>query len=86
MYMEKRNNNRHFVKDMIHQSKNSKSWYAICLKSLNEIFVHTELQDNGIKSSLPMSSVIRQWSDRKKKIVTCPLESVVNSHQIIARF
>ena len=44
------------------------SWYAIYVKSRHEKSVHQELQQKGIESSLPLISVTRQWSDRKKKV------------------
>ena len=43
-------------------------WYAIYVKSRHEKCVHQELQQKGIESSLPLISVTRQWSDRKKKV------------------
>ena len=50
------------------QLKINKFWYAIYVKSRHEQCVHSELQEKGIKSSLPLKTVYRQWSDRKKKI------------------
>ena len=43
-------------------------WYAIYVRSRHEKSVHSELQQKGIESSLPLISVTRQWSDRKKKV------------------
>ena len=43
-------------------------WYAIYVRSRHEKSVHQELQQKGIESSLPLISVTRQWSDRKKKM------------------
>ena len=43
-------------------------WYAIYVKSRHEKCVHQELQQKGIESSLPLMTVTRQWSDRKKKV------------------
>ena len=54
--------------NVIHQSKNSKSWYAIYVNSRHEKCVYNKLQEKGIMSSLPLISVIRQWSDRKIKL------------------
>ena len=50
------------------QLRINKFWYAIYVKSRHEQCVHSELQEKGIKSSLPLKTVYRQWSDRKKKI------------------
>ena len=49
-------------------TKISKSWYALYVKSRHEKSVHAELQQKGIESSLPLTIVTRQWSDRKKKV------------------
>ena len=49
-------------------TKISKSWYALYVKSRHEKCVHSELQQKGIESSLPLTSVTRQWSDRRKKV------------------
>ena len=46
----------------------SKSWYAIYVRSRHEKCVHYELQKKGIESSLPLTIVTRQWSDRRKKV------------------
>ena len=50
------------------KSKISKSWYAIYVRSRHEKSVHAELQQKGIESSLPLTIVTRQWSDRRKKV------------------
>ena len=50
------------------KSKISKSWYAIYVRSRHEKSVHAELQHKGIESSLPLTIVTRQWSDRRKKV------------------
>ena len=50
------------------QSKINKFWYAIYVKSRHEKSVHSELQKKGIESSLPLMTVTRQWSDRRKKV------------------
>ena len=49
-------------------TKISKSWYAIYVRSRHEKSVHSELQQKGIESSLPLTIVTRQWSDRRKKV------------------
>ena len=46
----------------------SKSWYAIYVRSKHEKSVHSELQKKSIESSLPLTIVTRQWSDRRKKV------------------
>ena len=49
-------------------TKISKSWYALYVKSRHEKSIHSELQQKGIESSLPLTIVTRQWSDRRKKV------------------
>ncbi|MFQ6678811.1 MAG: UpxY family transcription antiterminator, partial [Fidelibacterota bacterium] len=45
-----------------------RNWYAIYVRSRHEKCVHKDLLEKGIESSLPLMSVTRQWSDRKKKV------------------
>ena len=45
-----------------------KLWYAIYVRSRHEKNVHSALMNKDIESSLPLKAVIRQWSDRKKKV------------------
>ena len=45
-----------------------KLWYAIYVRSRHEKYVHSALLNKGIESSLPMQTVLRQWSDRRKKV------------------
>ena len=52
----------------IQESLGFQNWYAIYVKSRHEKSVHSELQQKGIESSLPLISVTRQWSDRRKKV------------------
>ena len=49
-------------------NQGEKLWYAIYVRSKNEKNVHSALLNKGIESSLPLKTVIRQWSDRKKKL------------------
>ena len=53
-----------------HPSPIVKQWYAIYVRSKQEKKVHAKLLSKGIESSLPLKTVIHQWSDRKKKIKT----------------
>ncbi len=52
----------------IQESLGFQSWFAIYVKSRHEKSVHQDLCDKGVESSLPLISVTRQWSDRKKKV------------------
>lgn len=41
-------------------------WYALYTRSRHEKRVHHQLSDKGIESYLPVRSILRKWSDRKK--------------------
>ncbi|MCD6165698.1 UpxY family transcription antiterminator [bacterium] len=43
-------------------------WYALYTRSRHEKKVDAQLKEKGIESYLPLHTVIRQWSDRKKKV------------------
>ena len=49
-------------------NQGKKLWYALYVRSKHEKNVHSALLNKGIESSLPLKTVIRQWSDRKKKV------------------
>ena len=49
-------------------NQGEKLWYAIYVRSRHEKNVHSALMNKDIESSLPLKAVIRQWSDRKKKV------------------
>ena len=49
-------------------NQGKKLWYPIYVRSRHEKNVHSALLNKGIESSLPLKTVIRQWSDRKKKV------------------
>ena len=53
---------------MITKNNNIRSWYVIYVRSKHEKNVHLALLDKGIDASLPMMTVVRKWSDRKKKM------------------
>ena len=54
---------------MIKKENNDKrSWYVIYVRSRHEKNVHSALLIKGIDASLPMKTVVRKWSDRKKKV------------------
>lgn len=45
-----------------------KKWLVFYTKSRGEKAANNLLQKNGFESYLPLNKVLRQWSDRKKKI------------------
>ena len=49
-------------------NQGEKLWYAIYVRSRHEKNVHSALLNKEIESFLPVKTVIRQWSDRKKKV------------------
>ena len=53
---------------MITKNNNKRSWYAVYVRSRHEKSVYSALLDKGIDASLPMKTVVREWSDRKKKV------------------
>ncbi len=46
----------------------NKGWYVLYVKSRHEGKVYRLLKEQGIEAFLPMTTVIRKWSDRKKKL------------------
>lgn len=44
------------------------SWYALYTRPRFEKKVAEELENDGFKIWLPLQTVVRQWSDRKKKL------------------
>ena len=53
---------------MITKENDNRSWYVIYVRSRHEKSVYSALLDQGIDASLPMRTVVRKWSDRKKKV------------------
>ena len=47
---------------------NKKTWYVFYTKSRQEKKVKDLLQRSGFEVFLPMQKVMRQWSDRRKKV------------------
>lgn len=52
-------------------------WYVLYTKPNKEKKVLTQLEKIGIKAYCPMTTSIRQWSDRKKKIQTPLLARII---------
>ncbi|WP_109438417.1 MULTISPECIES: UpxY family transcription antiterminator [Aquimarina] len=46
----------------------SNSWYVLYVRSKQENKVYQSLKEKGLDVFLPMTTVIREWSDRKKKL------------------
>jgi len=52
-------------------------WYALYTKPRNEIKVTEKLLQLGIEAYCPLVTTIKQWSDRKKKVISPLLPSYV---------
>ena len=46
------------------------SWYVLIVKGKNEIKIADQLENAGFQVYCPTYTAIKQWSDRKKKVVT----------------
>ncbi len=49
-------------------TNNQKNWYALYTRFRHEKKVEYQLQQKGIETYLPIRSMLRKWSDRKKWI------------------
>ena len=56
---------------------NNNDWFVLCTKARQELKVLERLTHLGIKAYTPTKIEVRNWSDRKKKIQTCLLPSMV---------
>jgi transcriptional antiterminator RfaH len=56
---------------------NSKKWFVLCTKPRNELKVTERLTRIGIEVYTPTKIEVRQWSDRKKKVLLPLLPSMV---------
>jgi transcriptional antiterminator RfaH len=55
----------------------SKKWFVLCTKPRNELKVTERLTSIGVEVYTPTKIEVRQWSDRKKKILVPLLPSMV---------
>ena len=55
----------------------SKRWFVLCTKARNELKVTDRLNKIGVEVYTPTKIEVRQWSDRKKKVTTPLLPSMV---------
>ena len=56
---------------------NLKKWFVLCTKPRNELKVTERLTRMGVEVYTPTKIEVRQWSDRKKKILVPLLPSMV---------
>ena len=59
------------------RQKSQKDWFVLCTKARQEFKVLERLNQLGIETYAPTKIVVKRWSDRKKKIKTCLLPSMV---------
>ena len=59
------------------RQKSQKDWFVLCTKARQELKVLERLNQLGIETYTPTKIVVKRWSDRKKKIKTCLLPSMV---------
>jgi transcriptional antiterminator RfaH len=55
----------------------SKKWFVLCTKTRNELKVTERLTGIGVEVYTPTRIEIKQWSDRKKKVLMPLLPSMV---------
>jgi transcription antitermination factor NusG len=48
----------------------NREWYALYVKSRHEFITEEELKRRGIETYLPSVTRVRQWSDRKKQVIS----------------
>ena len=46
----------------------TRSWFAVQTRPRYERKVHSELQEKGVQTFLPLHSEVHQWSDRKRTV------------------
>jgi transcriptional antiterminator RfaH len=63
-------------KDIITMKQNN-NWFVLYTKARQELKVLERLNQLGIETYAPTKIVVKRWSDRKKKIKTCLLPSMV---------
>lgn len=55
-------------------------WYALYVRMHHEKKVAEQFKTMGIEHFLPVQEVIRQWSDRKKKVITVVIPMLIFIH------
>jgi len=64
----------------------AKKWYVLYTKPRNELRAARSLDNMGIEVYVPTKTEVRQWSDRKKKIIIPLLPSMVLVHLLDKQF
>ena len=58
-------------------NRDSINWFVLCTKPRNELMVTERLTRLGVEVYTPTKIEVRQWSDRKKKVIVPLLPSMV---------
>ncbi len=61
-------------------SRDEKFWHALYVRSRSEKKVLSQLEEMGILAYLPLITVVKQWSDRRKKVEEPLFKSYVFVH------
>ena len=59
------------------RQESKKDWFVLCTKARQELKVLERLSQLGIETYTPTKIIVKRWSDRKKKVKTCLLPSMV---------
>ena len=59
------------------RKKSQLDWFVLCTKARQELKVLERLNHQGIETYTPTKTLVKHWSDRKKKVKTCLLPSMV---------
>ena len=59
------------------RQKSKKDWFVLCTKARQELKILECLSQLGIQAYTPTKIVVKNWSDRKKKVKTCLLPCMV---------
>ncbi len=59
-------NNQSTILDQTLENRTQRHWHALYTRSRYEKRVADEIQKKGIQSYLPLTRILRRWSDRKK--------------------
>ena len=59
------------------RQENKNDWFVLCTKARQELKVLERLSQLGIETYTPTKTVVKHWSDRKKKVKICLLPSMI---------
>ena len=59
------------------RQKSQLDWFVLCTKARQELKVLERLNQFGTETYTPTKTLVKHWSDRKKKVKTCLLPSMV---------